>query len=240
MMRRDGCRGNGKNHNTKESAVTLWVHDWTLSLHSHETRRTKDVQQLYAHVFPVYYQTQGEDTRQTGTHVEDVRIHTCVYVSRPHVFDKGRVIVSTRADTGFSSKASVGCRCSFKKISHGSGFRRTCQAYRYNGIFDGHARHQRSQKDQFQSVEVCCGSVPREKLCLIFVPPSAISPLADTSGPVAALVPHKAVTGPRRFNADTLCGALHILPSTGLYFRHGHLSVRCAVLLSEREDRGGG
>lgn len=72
--------------------------------------------------------------------------------------------------------------------------------------------------------------VRTEERRLVLVPPPAVTPLPDSAASVAALVPHEAVAHPFSFEANALRGALHVLPSTGLYFFHCNCS-RCSAVL---------
>ena len=74
-------------------------------------------------------------------------------------------------------------------------------------------------------------SVRTEERRLVLVPPPAVPPLPESTASVAALVPHEAVAHPFLLEANALRGALHVLPSAGLYLFHCNCSRRSAVLL---------
>lgn len=73
--------------------------------------------------------------------------------------------------------------------------------------------------------------VRTEERCLVLVPPPAVTPSPESAASVAALVPHEAVAHPFFFEANALRGALHVLPSPGLYFLHCDCSWCRAVLI---------
>lgn len=72
--------------------------------------------------------------------------------------------------------------------------------------------------------------VRTEECRLVLVSPPAVPPLPGSAASVAALVPHEAVAHPFPLEANALRGALHVLPSTGLFFFHCNCS-RCSIVL---------